>query len=414
MLASLLAFAALAADPDPAVVAQIDWQAHPAMHIPWPMFGRGLTGRSLRHRTWRHQFRQTVSEPTLARSGVRLFLAAAMAAERARNPVQARRLILRQLDYVEAFVAAHPDRYALATTPQAARELLETTDKMVIVHSIEGGHHLLWDESDARFWAARGVALMTLIHLRDKEFGGSAILDRAVAGLVNPAGVRARRRGERRGLTAHGRASMVALHDAGILVDLTHMAPAAIEDALDVAAEAGIPPVVTHGRLSALTNREGAFTDDQVVRLYQLGGVFSLGLAGQGLGPESATVAVPEGVCWDTLEAFAWHHGRVQQILTERAEEIVGAPWDRLDEIQRTRLATGWSSDWNGWLSHSRPVGRCRDYAAPLDIDRRGLAHPGLLPQHWQRVAEAGVDLQPMMRSAERFLQLWASVRQGS
>ena len=82
---------------------QIDWQAHPAMHIPWKMFRRGLTDRALPRRTWKHVFRQTVTAQTLEDSGVRIFLAAAMAAERARNPGQARRLILKQFAYVEAF-----------------------------------------------------------------------------------------------------------------------------------------------------------------------------------------------------------------------------------------------------------------------------------------------------------------------
>lgn len=77
------------------VRAQIDWQGHPAMHIPWPMFRKGLTDRPLNRRTWKHMLRQQVSEPALSASGLRLVLVAAMAAERARNPVQARRLIER-------------------------------------------------------------------------------------------------------------------------------------------------------------------------------------------------------------------------------------------------------------------------------------------------------------------------------
>jgi microsomal dipeptidase-like Zn-dependent dipeptidase len=398
-----------APDAPEAVHVQIDWQGHPAMHIPWWMFGRGLTDRALKHRRWRHQFRQTVTEPTLRDSGVRLFLAAAMAAERARNPEQARRLILEQLAYVEAFVAEHPDRYALARTPAEARELLATTDKLVFVHSIEGGHHLLWDPGDAAFWADRGVALVTLVHLRDDELGGSAILDKAVGPLINRRGARARRRGERRGLTELGASAMVALDGAGVLVDLTHMAPDTIEDALKVAAEHEIPPVFTHGKLQRLHGVEGALTDDQLVEVYRLGGVLALGLSGRELGPKDPLEPVPEDVCWDTLEAFAWHHDAVQRTLRERSVDILGTPWEALDEQGRIRLATGWSSDWNGWLSHSEPTKGCRE--PELDIDRRGLAHAGLLPQHWQRVEERGVDLDPMLGSAERFLQLWEQVR---
>ncbi len=416
MLPFLIA-AALAEEPE--VRVQIDWQAHPAMHIPWKMFGRGLTDRTLSRRTWRHQFRQTVSRPALEQSGVRIFLAAAMAAERARSPRQARRLILNQLRYVADFVSEHPDRFAIARTPEEARTLLAETDKIVIIHSIEGGHHLLSSEGDAAFWAEQGVALVTLIHLRDREFGGSELLGGTLGRLVNPRGARGQRRGERRGLSDHGRQSIVDLNAAGILVDYSHMTRASLDDALQVSADHGIPPVLTHSRLEAVYGGHFSVTPEQIVSVYQLGGVFSLGLSAVETQPEHATAEAPEGLCWGSLEAWAWHHRQIQGLLADNAAVIFEQPGlthDGLTEEQRTRLATGWSSDWNGWLSHSTPThgqDRCEPAEeATLDIDRRGLAHPGLLPEHWQRVAQTGTDLDPMLRSAERFLQLWEQARQ--
>jgi microsomal dipeptidase-like Zn-dependent dipeptidase len=405
----------------PEVRGQIDWQAHPAMHLPWPMFRRGLTDRPLAHRTWRHQFRQTVSAATLGDSDVRVFLAAAMAAERAQTPKQARRLILRQFAYVERFVDDHPDDYALARTPEQARDLLETTDKMVIVHSIEGGEKLLFEPGDAAFWADQGVAVFTLIHLRDKEFGGSALLEGGVGRLVNPRGTRAARRGERRGLTEHGAASLVALHDAGVLVDLTHMSPASQQDALDLCVAHSIPPLFTHSTLARVHDGSFAVSDEQLVTVYQLGGQFSVSLNGLDLTPERASIEADPDMCPGTLEAWAWQVTAVQQTLRDQVPSIFGQPdltFDDLSDAQRTLLATGWSSDWNGWTSHSAPVygrGRCRGPAPDeaLPIDTLGLAHPGLLPELWVRVEERGVDLDPMLRSAERFLQLWACVRAG-
>ena len=400
----------------PPVHVQIDWQAHPAMHIPWPMFTRGLTDRPLRGRTWRHQFRQTVSRPALEGSGVRLLLAAAMAAERARDPRQAKRLILRQLAFVEDFVAAHPDRFAMAGSPAEARMLLASTDKMVIIHSIEGMHELLWEPGDAAFWAERGVALVTLIHLRDEELGGADLLDGGLGRAVNPTGARRIRTGEPRGLTALGRQRLVDLAEAGVLVDLAHMSHASLDDALAVARAHGIAPVITHARLERLRDGEFGITDAQLVEVYRMGGIFNVGLSGLELRRDRAPADAPD-LCWETLEAWAWHHDAVQQALVTHADTILARPWPDapLSEDERTRLATGWSSDWNGWLSHSRPThGRhgCHPEAdATLALDTRGLAHPGLLPQHWARVAEQGADLDPMLRSAERFLQLWAQVR---
>ena len=124
-------------------------------------------------------------------------------------------------------------------------------------------------------------------------------------------------------------------------------------------------------------------------------------------------------MCPGTLEAFSFHQRAVRDLVAANASAILGPEADLGSAAAKTRLAVGWSSDWNGWVSHSRPVfgvGRCRDPAAledPLEIDTRGLAHPGLLPSHWQRLERDGLDLDPMLRSAERFLQLWEQARTG-
>ncbi len=402
-----------APEPPPQIHGQIDWQAHPAMHIPWGFFAKGLTDRTPRL-TWRHQFRQTVYAPYLAQSGVRIFLAAAMAEEAATRPEQARRLILEQLAFVEAFVAEHADRYALARTPEEARTILATTDKMVVIHSIEGGHLVLADAADARFWADAGVALVTLLHLRDDELGGSAILPGAKGPLINPRGARHDRRGERRGLTERGAAAIVELSDAGILVDLSHMSHDTMADALEVTRANDIPPVITHGSLSSIRESNVGITEAQLVDVYAQGGSFAMGLAAEMLVPVNPSVDVPAH-CVGTLDTFAFHYEHVNEVLQANATAILGTNWEATSPAQRTALSVGWSSDWNGWISHAEPKygpGRClpaRDDT--LEIDTVGLAHPGLLPQQWQRFSEAGVDLDPMLRSAERFLQLWEEVR---
>ncbi len=420
LLATLLLLVpgpAKAGESDAEVLAQIDWQGHPAMHIPWSFFRPGLTDRTP-PLSFRHQFKQVVYAPYLDQSGVRIFLMAAMAAEQARNPRQARALILRQLRYVEAFVSEHGDRYAMASTPAEARAILRDTDKMVVIHSIEGGHHLLSDPGDAAFWGEQGVALVTLIHLRDDELGGAAVLPQAVGPLINPRGTKRERRGERRGLTQLGKDAIVALDAAGILVDLSHMTRASIDDALTVTAAHGIAPVVTHGRLATLRATEFGLLDAQIVELYRQGGMLSLGLDGAHLDPIEPTRPVPADLCLGTLESFAFHTQAVRDLVAANAATILGEQGDPASA--RTRLAVGWSSDWNGWVSHSAPVygpGRCRDLDAlqargePLEIDTRGLAHPGLLPQHWERLERDGLDLDPMLHAAERFLQLWEQAR---
>lgn len=412
----LLLSTALAGETTPVRVS-MDWQGHPAMHMTWRILGTGLTDREP-PRTWRHQLRQSVYGPRLEASGVRLFLAAAMAAEKARTPEQARQLILDELAFVEDFVAAHPDRFAMASTPDEARDLLLHTDRMVIVHAIEGGHLLLGGPEDAAFWRAQGVALITLQHLRDDEIGGAAILPNALGPILNPLGARRERQGERRGLTARGMAALVELDAAGIVVDLAHMSPAAVDDALAVTAAHAISPVVTHGQLRALRANDFGYRDDQIVELYRQGGVFSLGLDPHHLDPIDPTLPVPADLCPSTLEIFAFHFDAVRAVVLRHAEEILGAPFDPSSPAHQARLSVGWSSDWNGFVHHAEPVygrGRCRSLDGlvdPLPIDTLGMAHPGLLPDHWTRLARDGwTGGEAAAWSAERFLQLWADAR---
>jgi microsomal dipeptidase-like Zn-dependent dipeptidase len=189
------------------------------------------------------------------------------------------------------------------------------------------------------------------------------------------------------------------------------MSPDTIDDALAVTAAFGISPVVTHGKLQRLHHSDMAFRDDQVLEVYRQGGVFSVGLSPEFLDPVSEQDEVPPGLCPGTVEMFQYHWQSVLDLVLAHSVELVGAPVFELTDAQRTRLAVGWSSDWNGWARHAAPVyGRCRplsEQAAPTEFDTRGLAHPGLLPQHWQAMERAGADLTPMLRSAERFLQLW-------
>lgn len=409
------AAAADADDADDAVLAQIDWQGHPGMQLTWRFFAPGLSDAEpiLSHH---HRFSQVATRPYLERSGVRLFLMAAMAAERARNPHHARALVTRTFDYVEAFVARHPDGWAIAHSPAEARALLRDTDKRVIVQSVEGGHELLRGPDDARYLRDHGVALVTLIHLRDDELGGAAILPMWPGKLINPVGARRNRDGERRGLTARGAQAIVELDQAGILVDFSHMSPDTVDDALAVTKAHGIAPVVTHGKLQRLHHSEFGWRDDQVLEVYRQGGVFSLGLSPQMLDPVSPLDEVPADVCRGSVEMWRFHYDAVRSLVLDHAEELVGAPADALGPAARTRLAVGWSSDWNGWVSHAAPVyGRCRPRSElPADrtpFDVRGLADPSLLPGQWTAVERLGTDLDPMLRSAERFLELWAEAR---
>ena len=394
----------------------VDWQGHPAMHMLYPMFFRpGLRDEAPTNLTWNHTFEQQVYAPFLRHSGVRVFGAAAMAAEQAKNPGQAHALIDEQLEFVEQFASAHSDGFVLARTPSELRDAVNDSHKMVFVHQIEGGRMLLLDPRDAWYWRTRGVMLVTVMHLLDDALGHAAsnlgpegpLLNLFFNGInFHP--------GQRRGLTPRGRDAIVELARAGIMVDLAHMPADAVDDALAVCRAHGIPPIVTHGMYGAIQQSDRGLTAAQIIEIYRLGGMLSIPVAGNSLNPRNPTIPIPAGLVPGTMDMFRFHVETLHRLLRDNATTILGRPWEQLTDAERTRLAVGWASDWNGWTVHSTPTPSRAVRGATLEIDRVGLAHPGLLPQYWQRLREDGMDLDPLERSLERFVQIWESVRAGA
>jgi hypothetical protein len=85
----------------------------------------------------------------------------------------------------------------------------------------------------------------------------------------------------------------------------------------------------------------------------------------------------------------------------------------KLTDSQKVNYAIGFESDFNGWLSHERPrYGKKGCYqmvktSTYSEFEQKGLAHPGLIQGHWDALSREGVDLQPIKRASEKFLQLW-------
>jgi hypothetical protein len=164
----------------------------------------------------------------------------------------------------------------------------------------------------------------------------------------------------------------------------------------------------------AIQESDRGLTAAQIIEIYRLGGMLSIPVDGNALDPRNPTIPIPEGLVPGTMDMFRFHVETVHRLLRANATTILGRPWEQLTDAERTRLAVGWASDWNGWTVHSRPTPARAVHGEVLEIDRVGLAHPGLLPQYWQRLREDGMDFDPLERSLERFVQIWESVRAGA
>ena len=120
----------------------------------------------------------------------------------------------------------------------------------------EGAHAMEGDPANLDALFEAGFRMIGLAHFFDNEYGGSAH------------GV------DKGGLTGLGRDTLRRMEELGILVDLAHLAPAALEEALDVLAK---PTVVSHGGVKGTCDNLRTLSDAQVRRIAAGGGVIGIG-----------------------------------------------------------------------------------------------------------------------------------------
>src|SRR5262249_36190356 len=124
---------------------------------------------------------------------------------------------LEQIDFVRSMVARYPQALELART-SADVERICASGKVASLMGAEGGHSIACSLGVLRMFYELGVRYMTLTHNRNTGWADSAT-DKPEAG----------------GLSDFGRVVVTEMQRIGMLVDLSHVAPATMADALDTA-----------------------------------------------------------------------------------------------------------------------------------------------------------------------------------
>ena len=403
----------------------MDLQIHTTMHIPYCFFGDGLQyfdpedppGLKYKHRFKNVNYANFLED----NPGARIFVNGTILPELIASKKRARRLTLEQIHYVNDFAAAHPDKFVVARTPEEVRHYIHETDKTVFIHSIEGAKRLINSAEDARFWAEQGVAFVTLLHLVDTEHGASGIKPGFLGGVINFKGTFKKLfgAGKKRGLKEKGRLAIRWLADAGIMIDITHMSELTRQDALDFMEAEGIPPIATHDLFRPIQNHTRGLSREDVRRIYQSGGFIAMPLSGEVLQPYHPEPKFQELLgqmsehCTGSIDEFKFTYQAVKDFLEQEvALPQYNQPFGKLTDTQKVDWAIGFQSDFNGWLNHSRPRYGKRGCVEGTPytgrkLETEGLVHPGLMGEHWEILTEEGVDLAPIRRASEKFLQLW-------
>jgi membrane dipeptidase len=162
------------------------------------------------------------------------------------------RMQLEQFDIARRFIAMYPERLQLALSSGDVRDAFKR-GRIGSLLGMEGGHAIENSLGALRSYYALGARYMTLTHNVTLDWADAA-LDSARHG----------------GLTEFGKEVVREMNRLGMLVDLSHVSPGVMSDALDVS-EA--PVIFSHSNARALVDVPRNVPDSILQRLGKNGGV---------------------------------------------------------------------------------------------------------------------------------------------
>ena len=159
---------------------------------------------------------------------------------------------LEQIDIVKRFVKAYPQDLEVARTADDIVRI-HKAGKIASLIGVEGGHQIGGSLAALRQFYDLGARYMTLSHFKNNEFADSATDDP-----------------KWHGLNDFGRTVVHEMNRLGMLVDLSHVSPETMSDALDVSKA---PVIFSHSDARALSDHPRNVPDDILKRLPANGGV---------------------------------------------------------------------------------------------------------------------------------------------
>jgi membrane dipeptidase len=188
---------------------------------------------------------------------------------------------LEQIDIARRVIARYPDRMVLVTTADAMEKAMRQ-GKIASLLGMEGGHALENSIGALRAYFDLGVRYMTLTHTKTLDWADAA-------GDEDRHG----------GLTPFGEEVVREMNRLGMLVDLSHVTPATMDDALRVA-EA--PVIFSHSSARALCDHVRDVPDEILRRLPRNGGVIMITFVASFVSEEYRKAAAP---MWDEYKRIS-------------------------------------------------------------------------------------------------------------
>jgi membrane dipeptidase len=293
-------------------------------------------------------------------------------------------MTLEQIDALFAMVRRHPDRLELARTADDV-ERIASAGRVASMIGVEGGHCIGGSLGALRILAELGAGYLTLTHNDDTPWADSATGDA-------PHG----------GLTRFGEEVVRELNRCGVLVDLSHVSPDTMRQAIEVS-EA--PVIFSHSSARALCDVARNVPDDVLELVGRTGGVVMVTFV-----PEFLT---REG---EAANAAAWAEERRLRAEHPGAPDVVRTAMEAWFVANPEPPAT--LSDVADHIDHVRTIAGIEHVGIGSDLDGslsmpEGLEDVSRFPALFAELADrgyrdddlsmiAGRNVLRVMRAAER------------
>lgn len=172
-----------------------------------------------------------------------------------------------QIDFIHAMVEQYPETFEMAATSDDVVRIRKA-GKIACMIGVEGGHSMENSLGLLRNFYRLGVRYMTLTHSENIDWADSAT-DKP----------------KHNGLTPFGKQVVVEMNRIGMLVDISHVSPKTMHDALDVTKA---PVIASHSSAYTIANHPRNVPDDVLKRLPTNGGVIMINFFSGFITPEAA------------------------------------------------------------------------------------------------------------------------------
>jgi membrane dipeptidase len=179
---------------------------------------------------------------------------------------------LEQLDLARRMIAHYPEALELCLTADQVDAAM-AAGRIASLLGMEGGHVLEGSLGALRAFHGLGARYLTLTHNTSNDIGDSAT-DAPLHG----------------GLSPFGRQVVGEMNRLGMLVDLSHVSPDTMADALDAS---HAPVIFSHSSARALCDARRNVPDEILRRMPANGGVVMVTFVAGFIGPEAAAVLMP-------------------------------------------------------------------------------------------------------------------------